>query len=295
MPYGPVLLRERSSILSFEELLRVIRGFSRIGVKKVRFTGGEPLLRSNFSTLLMETSKIDGVESIGITTNGYYLNEFIDDFLSIKKPLSINISLDTLNRKRFEDITGLNAFERIMKNLEEGLRKGLNIKINTVVLKGINEDEIPHIIEWGIEAGVSEVRFIELMSFRPRGKMGNFSETLKVCEQEILKIIKEKFILFPLGRYGKAVKFLVNKNKPVIGIISSDSDEGCLNCSKLRITPEGKLLFCLKSSLYADLKGIIATSDDENLVEKLREIVVYKKYVRREKEIPSYGMHLIGG
>lgn len=295
MPYGPIFFKDKRSLLSFEEIIRIVRAFSKLGVKKVRFTGGEPLIRRDFSSLLIETSEIDGICSLGLTTNGYYLNEFIETLLKVKKPLSVNVSLDTLKEDRFQKITGVDAFRKVTSNIELALKAGLNLKINTVVLKGVNDDEIPDIVIWSIERGVNEVRFIELMSFRPRGRRGRFSEDMRVKSNEIIDTLSKRFALTPIGEDGKAEKFSIRGFKTKVGIISADSDRGCVNCSKLRITPEGKLLFCLKSSLYFDLRLLLSLEDDEVMIEKLKEIILHKRYVRRERVISAYSMNIIGG
>lgn len=294
MPYGPIFLKSKESLLSYEELMRVINAFSKLGVKKIRFTGGEPLIRNDFSLLLKKVSDIKRISSLGLTTNGYYLHNFIKLFLSITKPLSINVSLDTLNKEKFRRITGVDALERVTENIKIATRNGLSMKINTVVLKGVNEDEITDIVLWGADKGLYGVRFIELMSFKPRGRKGRNVVNLVVDGKKILSILSERFSLTPLKTNGKTEEFMVKETGTRVGVISSNSQRGCVNCSKLRLTPEGKILFCLKSPLYIDLRYILSMAD-EVLLDRLKAVMMHKRNVPKEREIPSYGMNLIGG
>lgn len=293
MPYGSIFLKDKSELLSFEEIKKIVEVFSSFGVKKIRFTGGEPFMRKGFISLLKMVLEVDEIEKIGITTNGFFVNEFIEELKSLKKISSINVSLDTLRRDRFKRITGVDGFERVINNIELMREKGIGAKVNVVLIKGINDDEIEEFVLWGADKGI-DIRFIEFMSFRPRGKMGNYKELPMVRGDEVITHLTKKFTLRKINGSGKAEEFLIGELGSKISIIFSNSEKGCNDCSKLRITPEGKLIPCLKSSISLDLKKILS-QEKMDIYNKISSVLNLKNNLPKDKAIPSSGMNLIGG
>ena len=293
MPYGPVFLKEKSNFLSFEEIKRAVEIFSHFGLKKIRFTGGEPFLRKDFHLLLRMVSEVEGIEKIGITTNGFFIDEFIEEISKIGKISSINVSLDTLKDERFKKITGVDGFQRVVDNITLLNKNKIPVKVNVVLIKGVNDDEIESFVFWGAEKKI-EIRFIELMSFRPRGKLGNYEEWLGIRGEEIIDVLSRKFTLVKIKDTGKGEEFLIKETGSKFGIIFSNSSKGCSACSKLRLTPEGKLLLCLKSTVSIDLRKLLS-EEETYIYDNLSSVLELKRHISRKRNIPSFGMNLIGG
>lgn len=293
MPYGPIFLKEKSDFLSFEEIKRVVEIFTHFGLKKIRFTGGEPFLRKDFVKLLKMISEVEEIEKIGITTNGFFIDEFLEEISHIRKISSINVSLDTLRNERFKKITGVDGFQRVMENIVLLKKKKIPVKVNAVLIKGINDDEIESFVCWGCEKKV-DVRFIELMSFRPRGKLGNYEEWLGISGKEIIEVLSKKYTLIKMEDSGKGEEFLIKETGSKFGIIFSNSIKGCSACSKLRMTPEGKLLLCLKNPFSIDMRKLLLEKESD-IYDKLSSVLKLKKYISKDEGIPSFGMNFIGG
>lgn len=170
-------------ILTFEELETIVKTAVKLGIKKIRLTGGEPLLRKNIDILIKKLTQIPEIIDLSLTTNGFFLEE-LGKRLKNAGLKRINISLDTLNKNKFEKLTGVSAFEKVLKSIDIALDLGFNpVKINTVVIRGFNEDEILELAKLTLEKPI-EVRFIEFM---PIGKNSLWNEERVVTAKEIKK------------------------------------------------------------------------------------------------------------
>ena len=272
VPSCGVERKDHSEILTLEEVLRITDIMTRLGVRKVRFTGGEPLLRKNAVGLIKNVSKLTNAPKICITTNGVLLGDYLD-FLYDASVRDINISLDTLDPATYEAITGEDALESVFGSIRECLMKDIDLKINAVPIKGINDDDIPSLASIAKDNPIT-VRFIELMP------LGCASAYQGVPNDEVRRKLFEV--------YGEEKEVINDVNSPAhyvtyegftgkIGFISPVSHAFCKNCNRLRLTCDGKLKLCLASPLSLDLKALIRSgASDKDISQAITEAVLKK-------------------
>jgi cyclic pyranopterin phosphate synthase len=242
--------------MSADEIDKIAAVFVQEGVKKIRLTGGEPLVRKDAKEIIKNLSKYP-VE-LAITTNGVFVHEFIDTF---KKAgiHSVNVSLDSLKRERNFSISGRDEFDRVTKNINLLLKNDFHVKINVVVMKNVNDDEITDFVEWTKHKPV-HVRFIEFMPFA-----GNQWANEKVFTyQEILRLIADRYDYIKLsnGRNDTAKKYLVPNHKGSFAVISTMSQPFCSGCNRMRLTTDGKMKNCLFSKNEVDILDALRNGRD---------------------------------
>jgi len=257
-------------ILRYEEIIRFVRISASLGVRKVRLTGGEPLRRKGLPHLLSEINGIDQIEDISLTTNGVELAADVEE-LRDAGLRRINVSLDTLKRERFEFITGVDAFDKVMASIEAAKEAGLNpVKINTVIIKGFNDDEILDFAGFAVERDL-QVRFIEFMPF------GDGWDSTKVLTSAYLEdLIRSEYDLLPSQstHRGPAKMFRFPGGTGQIGFISPMSSHICNECNRIRLTPDGKLKPCLFSDAEYDVKALLrGNATDEEVADFIRNVV----------------------
>jgi len=242
-------------ILRFEEFLEIVKTGLKLGINKVRITGGEPLVRKGIEFFVKNLAELSELKDLGLTTNGYFLEELGRDLkrAGLKR---INISLDTLNKDKFKWLTGVDGLERVIKGIELALKLGFDpIKLNTVVIRGFNDDELIDLARLTLEMPV-EVRFIEFM---PVGKNPFWDESHVISGEEIKRILEEIDELIPLdktkGSPSKVFKWKRAKGR--IGLITPLSNPFCSECNRLRITADGRIRPCLFSNFEINLKPIL--------------------------------------
>ncbi len=262
MPHENMEWMPRQEILSFEELVRLTTLFVHLGVDKVRLTGGEPTVRRELPVLAAKLSEIAGLEHLYLTTNGASLR-------SLALPLrsagisGVNISLDTLNPNRFMEITRRDHFARVLDGISAAVEAGYeSVKINVVVMAGVNEDELCDFISHFREQPV-EIRFIEFMPF-----LANSWERAKMLPyKEMRSRIEKEFQLKPIATDKSAVakEFQVAGSAVKVGFISSMTEHFCDGCSRLRLTADGRLKVCLFSKTGPSLRDPLraGAADDE--------------------------------
>jgi cyclic pyranopterin phosphate synthase len=257
-----------SKLMTVNEIDAIALGFVKLGVNKIRLTGGEPLVRKDVGAIIETLSKYP-IE-LTLTTNGQRIDEFIDVFkkAGIK---SINVSLDTLDANQFLNITRRNVFDKVWNNIQLLIDEGFHVKINTVVMRGINETEILDFIQWTKEQPV-HVRFIEFMPFDK-----NQWDTQKVFSyQEILDVAATKysFIRMKDGLNETAKKFKPYGHQGTFAVISTMSAPFCGSCNRMRLTADGKMKNCLFSKGEADI--LTALRNSEDIVPIIRQCVASK-------------------
>jgi cyclic pyranopterin phosphate synthase len=266
MPEGGIGKKEHHEIIRHEDVLKILRASASLGINKVRFTGGEPLIVKDIDKLIYETSRIDGIDDIAITTNGILLNSMAGELkkAGLKR---VNISLDSLKEDKFRKITrGGNihdVFQAIEKCIDLGIRP---VKINTVLIKGINDDEISDLMRLTKDYPV-HVRFIELM---PMGEgLGYYDEGF-ISSEQVLKQQKE---LVPLNSNmsSTASLFRLPNSKGTVGFISPLSCKFCSSCNRIRLTSTGTIKPCLHSDTEYDLKKYLES--EIGLISELKEII----------------------
>lgn len=262
MPEQPEWL-PNSAVLTPLEISRVVIILAGMGVDRVRITGGEPLVRKDVVELVAELSKIPKLKRLGMTTNGYYLAE---KACALKNAglFSITVSLHSLRRARFFGVTNRDAFERVIAGLKSARDAGFpSIKINTVIIRGYNDDEISDFVDLARNEGLT-VRFIEYMPFDGK-KM--WEERKVVTGREILAKISSKYSVVPLerepGSTSDNYRFVDGGGE--FGIITSISKPFCGDCDRIRMTADGKLVPCLFSNQQFDVAELLRSgrSDEE--------------------------------
>ncbi len=294
MPPEGIPLMEHKEILSFEEIATVVRHAVKLGLINFRLTGGEPLVRRNIDHLVSMLASIEGVKDLAMTTNGIFLKKYA---ATLKKSgLSrLNISLDTLKEDRFSQITRGGRLADVLGGIEETLRLGFpNTKINVVVMRGINDDELEDFILFTLERDV-EVRFIELMS---SGMKSMADDNRFIPTAEILKRAERIGEFLPVESKvgsGPAKKFKLKGALGTLGFISPVSKPFCGNCNRLRLTSDGKLRSCLIVGGEVDIKTILRTNPtDEALTSAFEQSASMKPPVH-SGVTHHMAMHTIGG
>ncbi len=250
MPLTPEFLPS-SEILSSDELIDICSALVDFGIDEIRVSGGEPTLRKDFDEIIDGFSGLS-LRKLGLTTNGFLL-ETKFDFLKQTHCQHINISLDSLRTERFHKITRTGHFEKVYKAVLQAKARGFKVKVNAVVMRGINDDEIMDFVRFSAEHDI-EVRFLELM------KIGcaNQNHSLNFMPaQEVIKRIEESETLFPqsVNRDSTSFNFTTSSGAR-IGFIASESQSFCSFCSRLRLTATGKLRACIMSEAGGNLRGV---------------------------------------
>ena len=286
MPESGVKSLCHSDILSIEEIVEIVKVASKNGIKKIRLTGGEPLVRRGFINLCKQISKIDEIEDIAITPNGVYLKDMADELFE-NKVRRINFSLDTLIKEKYNDITRRNDFDKTMESLFYVIKKGFKVKINVVLIGGFNDDEIQDFVNLANKYDL-EVRFIELMQI---GETANWSKDKFVSNKIVLEKVPE--LEFD-GVLGVAKIYKIKGQKGRIGLISPISCSFCEDCNRIRLTSDGKLKPCLHSKDEINLKGL---SGEE--LEEVFKRGIYEKpekhHLEDGKSESARDMNKIGG
>lgn len=283
MPDDPKFL-DYKKLLSAEELEAIVGELVRRGIQEVRLTGGEPTVRRDFKNILIRFAKLP-IHKLGLTSNGFYLERFIPNLIDAKCH-HINISLDSLKSEKFNKIVRLKAFDQVMSAILASRDAGLHTKINVVLTGGVNDDEILDFCEFAAKEDV-EVRFLELMRI---GQVADKENHSLVSHEHILKTIATKHSYRPMtvARDSTAKMYLLS-NGARIGVIASETVPFCGNCSRWRLTADGKLRACLMSEAGVNLKGV-GFEDYGELLDKVLKL----KPTGRILSV-AQNMHEIGG
>ncbi|MDS9472396.1 GTP 3',8-cyclase MoaA [Sporosarcina pasteurii] len=262
----------KDELLSFEEIERFAQIFADLGVKKLRVTGGEPLMRKDISILVGKLLKIDGIEDVGLTTNAVLLRQHAQALYDVGLR-RLNISLDALNPEVFGAINGRGVKpDFILSNIDFAQKIGFEIKVNMVVEKGVNESEIIPMATYFKERGIM-LRFIEFMDV---GNDNGWSFEKVITKKEIYHMLKEIYNIEPAEQhyYGEVAKrYRYQDNGAEVGFITSVSESFCSTCTRARLSSDGKLFTCLFASDGFDLKALIRSNKtDEALVESIRKV-----------------------
>jgi len=264
MPLDEYKWIERQQVLSFEEIERLVRLFLDFGIEKVRLTGGEPLVRRDLHRLIARLAGVPSLSDISLTTNGALLAEQADALYTAGLR-RINVSIDTLNKDRFTALTKRGNLDDVLSGLFAAKRVGMSpIKLNAVIIRGTNDDEILPLVEFARSNGF-EMRFIEYMDV---GNVNAWILEKTVTKKEILEMVHARFPVREVGRaHGSApaVDYEFIDGAGEIGIIGSVTEPFCSSCTRVRLTADGKLVTCLFAESGFDLKSLIraGASDDE--------------------------------
>ena len=273
IPVEGVKKLHRRDILSYDQLYRIARTAVDIGIEKIRITGGEPLVRKGLSGFIARLSGMQGLKQLVLTTNGLHLEEMAEELKSAGVQ-RLNISLDSMKREVFPKITRGGDLSRVLAGIAAAEKAGFPIKINMVVMRGVNDTEVVDFASLAISKPYT-IRFIEYM---PTIKEKNWQSLIVPC-QEILTRIGNKYNCTPIASNelaGPAREYLIDGGIGKIGVISPVSGHFCGNCNRIRVTSTGVAKGCLFSSEETDLKPYLGVKCTSSLLEALRGIVASK-------------------
>ncbi len=295
-PLGGYDFVERKEILRFEEIYRLVRLLAKCGVRKVRLTGGEPLVRKNIVYLVEKLAGIEGIDELTLTTNGVLLESLAEE-LKDAGLQRVNVSVDSAESQTYKEITGFDFLPRVTKGIYKALEVGLTpVKINSVIIKGLNVSQILPLAQMSIRMPVT-VRFIE---YCPTSKYTRPASDY-VPTNKVSKTIKQEFgTLVPVcsaDNNGPASYFRIRNSAGIIGFISGRSSSFCQSCNRLRLTSDGRIKPCLYSPQSYDIKKIIRTNVCDEDVLKLLKRILYEKgnYTRLSSPAKEFHMQKIGG
>lgn len=302
MPTNNVEWLDDSEVLSFDEIVRLASIFVDLGIEKIRITGGEPLVRPSLENLISSISMISGIKNIGLTTNGLLLADQVKQ-LSAAGLTSVNISLDSFKEDKFKIMTGAKGVDKVMSSIHNAYDAGLDVKINTVIIRGWNDDEIVDFALFARDTGYI-VRFIEFM---PLDGTGIWKQDLVFSKKEMIERINLNVGEIMKHNNGDnqpepAMLYSFLDSKGIVGFIPSVTEPFCGNCDRARITSDGRLLTCLFENPGHNLKGFLRSgATDEVIARYIIDSMINKpegiiKMINTKSLKPTLNlMHTIGG
>lgn len=284
MPEEGIELMEKAHIMTLEEIVQMAKIFARLGVDTVRLTGGEPLVRKNVAHLLKELAKL-GLQ-LKITTNGILLDRYLPLFQEIGLT-KINISLDTLDKIKSVFITKRDYFDRIMGNIEAAVAANCQVKLNVVLIKGVNDQEINDFVALTKSQSIG-VKFIEFMPFK--GNQWDWSKG--VSQETILKTVRAQFgsverLADP--KHSTSANYQVPGHQGSFGIVSTITNPFCADCNRLRLTADGKMKNCLFATSETDLLTPLRAGQPIEPI--IRQTIQQKKFSRDGMELKMDAEH----
>ncbi len=286
MPFEGVCSMSHSELLTYEEIGMVVRGAAGLGISKVRLTGGEPLARLGLVELVRIISAVPGIDDLSMTTNGILLAPVAEELKEAGLD-RVNISLDTLDPEKYPRITGRGNLEDVLAGIEAAMDAGLTpVKINAVLLKGVNDDEIVELARASVRRGWN-VRFIELMPLGPAGEgFPTDGPTARDAREVIEAALGPLEADRKLRGNGPARYYRLPGASGTIGFISPVSEHFCYQCNRLRLTSDGKLRPCLLSDHEVDLRGPLRKGAS---MEEIQRLLI--KAIREKPEGHQLGDH----
>jgi cyclic pyranopterin phosphate synthase len=278
----------KADVLSLEELYQVAQAFTLLGVTKIRLTGGEPLVRSNVMSLVERVGMLPGLEQLALTTNGSQLQR-LSTALHGAGVNRINVSLDSLSPRKFRQLTRHGNLDQVIAGIDAAIATGFEgIKINAVILKGRNDNEVIDLVNFAMDRGV-DIAFIEEM---PLGLIDDHDRALTFCSSdELRQMLAPHFALSPegdpSGNSGPSRYFTIDGSQTRIGFISPHSHNFCHLCNRVRVTAEGRLLLCLGNEHSVDLRSVLRAPDYS--LEALQWTIVKAMNIKPERHYFDYG------
>lgn len=269
MPEEDYQFTASNKLMQADEIASIAKIFVQEGVRKIRLTGGEPLVRKDFATILQSLTELN-IE-LTITTNGTRLHEFVN-VIKAAGIKSLNISLDTLQADRYILMTKRDKQDQVMRNIQLMLDNGIGVKVNVVAMKGINDHEIVDFVKWTKDTPI-HVRFIEFMPF----DRNQWNSDKVITLQEILEKVRLEFEVEAIDRlsHDTSKQFKVLGHKGTFAVISTMSAPFCSDCNRMRLTADGKMKNCLFSQSETDI--LTALRNGENIIPLIQQNVVDKK------------------
>lgn len=295
MPENQINFMDKEKVLKDDEVIKTVELMAKCGIRKVRLTGGEPLTRKNILKIIQDINKISGIEEIYITTNALLLEGKERAFREAGLK-GVNISLDTLKEDTYRKITRGGDLKVVLRVIDNLLALGVKVKVNSVIIGGVNEDEILNLAALTINKNL-DVRFIELMP------IGAARDLKPITNNKVREIIKQGYRLEDekkIGISGPAKYSQLKNALGKVGFISAISDNFCESCNRIRVTSEGFLKQCLHWNYGIDLKTLIRNGMSDEELLKIIEDKIYNKPIRHnfgkdEKDKDNRFMNEIGG
>lgn len=292
MPKIPFDYQPKENLLSFEELFLFVKATIDEGIEKIRITGGEPLLRKDLSIFIKMISDYKSDIDLAITTNGFLLKDFAKDLKNagLKR---LNISLDTLDHKKAKTLAQKDVLDSVLSGIDEALNLDLKVKLNTVALKNLNDDELISLLEFA-KSKKAQIRFIEFMeNTHAYGKLQGLKR------DEIIQILSQKYQIQLIKKDKKAPVSIYKTDDYEFGIIDPHSHEFCDSCNRIRLSAEGLLIPCLYFDEALSIKEAVRKGDIKAAVEILQEILRNKpeknKWSVVDNETSSRAFYQTGG
>lgn len=261
----------RKEILSLEEIYKVASAFTELGVNKIRLTGGEPLVRNNVMSLIENIGRLPGLDELLLTTNGSQLEKLAGP-LREAGVNRINISLDSLNAQKFKTMTRTGKLEQVLKGVETAVATGFDsIRLNSVILRGVNDHEIIDLLEYAIGLGIN-IAFIEEM---PLGEISDHERAdTMFSNEDVKKKILEHYAISPIdmNTAGPSRYYEIEGEQSKVGFISPVSHNFCESCNRVRVTVEGRLLLCLGNEYSTDLRQLLREQPENT--ELLKQTII---------------------
>jgi cyclic pyranopterin phosphate synthase len=289
----------KTHILSFEEIERVVRIAVDLGIKKIRLTGGEPLIRHNVEDLVARIAKIPGIEDLAMTTNGFLFREKARALREAGLH-RISFSLDSLDRENFKKMTGRDGLNEVLEGIQLAQELGFSpVKVNAVIIRGINDHELESLAEFARERDLS-FRFIEFM---PLDSARAWQKEMVMSGGDILRRLQSRFELQPVASdnpSSTSKRWMFGDKRGEIGIIAPVSEPFCGHCNRLRMTADGKIRTCLFSVAEHDLRSLLRNGNSDDEIGEWLKGVVWQKEARHHigeaDFVPaSRSMSCIGG
>ncbi len=284
----------KRELLTPEEIEEIVKVFANLGVKKVRLTGGEPTLRSDLEEIILRISKVKGIRDVALTTNGYLLRDRLKDLkdAGLKR---ITFSVHSLNEEKNARIVNRRVdIGKVLETIDEAKALGFTVKVNSVVVRGVNDDEILNLASYFKERRIT-LRFIEFMDV---GTLNGWDYSKVFSADEILNVISKRYKFVELGRKESdtALRFRYVDDKVEFGIIASVTKPFCRGCNRIRLSADGKIYTCLFSSEGHDIRR------EKGIEERIREIWLRRedryselRKLMREKRVNKVEMFKVGG
>ncbi|HED6833031.1 TPA: GTP 3',8-cyclase MoaA [Campylobacter coli] len=292
MPKIPFNHQPKENLLSFEELFLFVKVAIDEGIEKIRITGGEPLLRKDLSVFIKMINDYKQDLDLAITTNGFLLKDFAKDLkdAGLKR---LNISLDTLESKKAKILAQKDVLDSVLSGIDEALSIGLKVKLNTVALKGLNDDELIPLLEFAKSKNI-QIRFIEFMeNIHAYGKLQGLKR------DEIIQILSQKYQVKLIKKAEKAPVSIYSANDYEFGIIDPHSHEFCDSCNRIRLSAEGLLIPCLYFDEALSIKEAVRKGDINAAAKILQEVLRNKPEKNRwsvvDNETSSRAFYQTGG
>ncbi|MHC4105346.1 MAG: GTP 3',8-cyclase MoaA [Planctomycetota bacterium] len=287
---------EDKEVLSFAEIHRIVRLFAGCGIERVRLTGGEPLLRKNITSLVAKLAAINGIRELTLTTNGVLLLQMADE-LKAAGLGRVNVSIDSLEADNYRQITGYDFMSRVVLGIKKAIDVGLQpVKINAVILRGINHSQIVSLAKMSIDLPVT-VRFIEYCptsrDTQPADDYMPYGEIRRIIERALGPLSDAAIE----GGSGPALYFKIKNSVGAVGFIAGRSTTFCETCNRIRLTSDGKIKPCLYSAQDYDIRELIREgASDEHVRSLLQKIITQKHtFTKLNSSAKEFSMRKVGG